>query len=102
VIGLIAAGRPGGGGSETYYTVPWCPMIARNPVAQMPGAALKLVRSVVAICRERGVHPSELCHVGPGQMLVAAMQTGKIAEAFIMQQTLRMMAELEMFPEPRP
>lgn len=98
MIALLAAGRPGRGPSETYYTVPWCPLIATHPIPQLPGAALKLIARVVEICRQHGMEPTSIA-VSTGDLLVGAFSTGKFAEAFVISETLRMMRELQMFPE---
>lgn len=100
MIALIASARPErGDGTPTYYTVPWCPSIATNPVAQMPGTAMVVMRSILARCSALGLHPSKLRELRFEHFLYGGVVTGKVLEAMLINFSVKLMVELEMVPE---
>lgn len=54
MIGLIAAGRDGGGdGSPVFFTVPWSPSVEAR--GQMPGAVYTRLRSLLDELQKSGL-----------------------------------------------
>ncbi len=97
MIAFVTAGR-GGGGRETYYTVPWCEFIATRQGGQMPGLAWKSIRLLVDVFQRRGIPTSRFREITGEDFAVARELTGKTEETVLMQLTVQLMLELEMFP----
>lgn len=97
MIGLIGSGRPGGDGKPMVYTVPWSPLIAERPGAQMPGLAYRKMIEVVRYLESEGV--AHDAHRVRDEMFVrAALQGADPEHCVITAFSLRLALELGLLP----
>ena len=100
MIGLIAAGRGGGGGeTPTFYTVPWSPGIAAR-TGQIPGVAYRTMMILVDVLRASGL-VDRMSEVDLFDTIRCVLQGAPICQALIAGHAIALAAELEIVPQRR-
>jgi hypothetical protein len=98
VIALVAAARPGRGGTETYYTVPWCPRLEQHSLPQMPGAVWSHIQKLLGIFRKHGIDARRLRDIDRRLLSAALLDTGDVLGVIIFEGARLLMLELEIVP----